>query len=85
MPISRGRALRDLFAWYHNPHLQRPTIYSQKLFFQNLIMRPSYGHARIFLPAFTCLDFPNLAISYAKPYVVAPGAGLARMPMGAQA
>ena len=30
-------------------------------------------------------DFcPNMAISYAKPYVVAPGAGLTGKPMGAQ-
>jgi hypothetical protein len=38
-------------------------------------MGKSYGPCRIFWPAFTCLDFPNMAISYAKPYVAAPGAG----------
>jgi hypothetical protein len=28
---------------------------------------------------------PNMAISWAKPYVAAPGVGLAGKPMGAQA
>jgi hypothetical protein len=48
-------------------------------------MGQSYGHRRIFLPAFPILDFPNMAISLAKPYVAAPGTGLAGKPMGAQA
>ena len=48
-------------------------------------MRQSYGPCGIFLPAITCLDFPNMAISWAKPYVAAPGAALAGKPMGAQA
>jgi hypothetical protein len=76
MPIARVRH-RDL-------HLQRPTINKQKSVFQNLIMKLSYGPRKIFLPAFICLGFPNMAISFAKPYVVALGAGLAGKPMGAQ-
>jgi hypothetical protein len=47
-------------------------------------MLKSYESRRIFLLAFKCLDFSNMAISYAKPYVPAPGAGLAGKPMGAQ-
>jgi hypothetical protein len=54
---KRARALRDLLARYRNPHLQRPTLYTQKSVCQNLIMRQSYGRCKIFLPAFLILDF----------------------------
>jgi hypothetical protein len=59
----------------------------QKSICQNLIMRQSYEPRRIFLPAFICLDFSNMAIFYvkAKPYVVASSAGLAGKRMGAHA
>jgi hypothetical protein len=60
-------------------------IKTQKSVCQNLIMQKCNGSRRIILPAFTCLDFPNMAISYAKPYVAASGAGLEGKPMGAQA
>jgi hypothetical protein len=75
---------RDLFAQYLDPHIQRPTLYTQQTVCQNSIMGQSYGPRRIFLPAFPILDFPNVAISWAKPYVAAPGASLAGKPMGAQ-
>jgi hypothetical protein len=61
-----------------------PRFTLKKSVCQNIIMGPSYGDFRIFLPAFICSDFPNMAISLAKPYVEAPGAGLAGKPMGAQ-
>ena len=77
--------LRDLLARYRDSDLQRPTFYMQKSVCQNLVMGQSYGPRRILSPAITCLDFPNMAISYAKPYEAAPGAGLAGKPMGAQA
>jgi hypothetical protein len=48
-------------------------------------MRQSYGPRRIFSNIQFIIFFLNMAISYAKPYVVAPGAGLAGKPMGAQA
>jgi hypothetical protein len=44
----------------------------------------TYKSRGIFLPAFICSDFLNMAISQAKPYVAAPGAGLGGMPRGAQ-
>ena len=55
--------IRDSLARYRDPHLQRPTFYIQKSVCQNLVMGQSYGSCRIFLPAFICLDFPNMAIS----------------------
>jgi hypothetical protein len=58
-----ARALRDFLARHRDPHLQRPTINRKKSVGQNLIMKQSYGRRRIFLPAFICLDFPNMAIS----------------------
>jgi hypothetical protein len=80
--------MRDILARYHNTHLQRPTIKTQKSVCQNLTMQQSYGSRKIFLPAFLMSRFSNtkfsMAISWAKPYVAAPGAGLAGKPMGAQ-
>jgi hypothetical protein len=55
VPIAR--ALHDLLARYHNPHLQRPKIKRQKKVCQNLSMGQSYEHRIIFLPVITCLDF----------------------------
>ena len=52
-----ARALRDLLALYHDPQLQRPTLYMQNPLSQNSIMGQSYGFRRIFLLAFICLDF----------------------------
>jgi hypothetical protein len=48
-------------------------------------MGQSYGLRRIFFQIQFIILFPNMAISLAKPYVAAPGAGLAGKPMGAQA
>jgi hypothetical protein len=79
-----ARALRDLLAQYRNPHLQRPTLYPQKIVCQNLIMGQSYGLCKIFFQIQFIICFPNMAISSAKPYVAAPGASLAGKPMGAQ-
>jgi hypothetical protein len=67
--------MRNLLARYYNPDLQRPTINQQNYVCQNLSMGHTYEHRRIFLPAFICLDSPNMAISWAKTYVAAPGAG----------
>jgi hypothetical protein len=80
-----ARASRDPPARFHNPDLQRPTIKKLKFVPQNPHMKQSYFPRRIFLPAFICLDFPNMAISLSKPDVAAPGAGLADKSMGAQA
>ena len=60
---QRARALRDLLARHRNPHLQRPTVQMKKSVCQNSIMGQSHGLYKIFLPAFTILDFPNMAIS----------------------
>jgi hypothetical protein len=54
---KRARAPRDLPARYRNLHLQRPTVWTQKIVRQNSIMGRSYGLHRIFLPAFLILDF----------------------------
>ena len=43
------------------------------------------GLAEYFCRPLLVWIFPNMAISWAKPYVEAPGAGLAGKPMGAQA
>ena len=43
------------------------------------------GFAEYFCRPLLVWIFPNMAISWAKPYVAAPGAGLAGRPMGAQA
>jgi hypothetical protein len=49
-------------------------------------MRQSYELCGIFFAGRTTFDFrPNIATSYAKPYVAAPGVDLAGKPMGAQA
>jgi hypothetical protein len=42
------------------------------------------GFAQYFCRPLLVRIFPNMAISYAKPYVAAPGASLAGKPMGAQ-
>jgi hypothetical protein len=42
------------------------------------------GLAEYFCRPLLVWIFPNMAISYAKPYVAAPGASLASRPMGAQ-
>jgi hypothetical protein len=57
-----ARALRDLLARRCDPHSQRPTIKMQKSACQNLTMVQSYEPRKILLPAFICLDFPNMAI-----------------------
>jgi hypothetical protein len=43
------------------------------------------GLAEYFWLPLLVWNFQNMAISSAKPYVAAPGAGLAGEPMGAQA
>ena len=48
-------------------------------------MGQSYGPRRIFFQIQFIIFYPNMAISWAKPYVVSPGVGLAGKPMGAQA
>ena len=46
---------------------------------------PKLWASQNIFPDQTTFDFwPNMAISYAKPYVAAPSAGLAGKPMGAQ-
>jgi hypothetical protein len=68
-----ARALRDLLARYHDPHLQRPTINAQKCHHGTKL----WASQNIFAGQ-TTFDFrPNMAISWSKPYV-APGAGQAR-------
>jgi hypothetical protein len=67
----KGRAIRGpilsvlVFILHDLPYsnLQRPTINTQKSVCQNLIMGQSYEPRRTFLPAFTCLDFPNMVVS----------------------
>jgi hypothetical protein len=80
------RAARDLLARYRDPHPQRLTINKKKTVCQNVIMEQSYGPRKIFFAGRTTFEFrPNMAISSAKTDVVAPGAGLAGKPIGAQA
>ena len=85
--MELARALRDLLALYRDPHLHRPTINMQKSSCQNLTMGQSYSCAsqNIFAGWITFDFWPNMALSWAKSYVAAPGAGLAGKPMGAQA
>jgi hypothetical protein len=47
-------------------------------------MEKVMGLAEYFCRPFLILICPNMAISYAKPYVPAPGAGMAGKPTGAQ-
>ena len=61
MRRSLARALRDSLARYRDPHLQRPTINTQKSVYQNLIMGQSYESHIIFLPALLMSRFSNMA------------------------
>jgi hypothetical protein len=54
---NSAHALRDLLARYRDPHLQCPTIKTQKYILRNLIMQRSYGLCRIFFPAGSLLIF----------------------------
>ena len=55
-------ASRESLARCRDLHMQRPTINLQNPFFQNLITGQRYEPRIIYLPASTCLDFPNMAI-----------------------
>ena len=68
------RALRDLLARYRDPDLATiQNSQAQQPVFQNLIILVIVGQRsglleppRILFPAFICLDFPNMAISWVR-------------------
>ena len=66
-------------------HLQRSTINVQKSVCQNLIMGQSYEPHRIFCRPLLVWILQIWPYPRHNPMVVALGAGLASMPMGAQA
>jgi len=59
----RARVLRDLLARYRDPHLQRPTLYTQQTVRQNFTIGQSYGPRRIFFQIQSIILVPNMAIS----------------------
>jgi hypothetical protein len=86
MGQCRAHALRDSLVRYRDPHLRRPTLYTQQTVCPNSIMGRSYGPHRIFLPAGSLLIFIQIwPYPRQNPMVAAPGVGLAGKPMGAQA
>ena len=57
--------VRRAILYSHNTAIRIYNVppFTRKTLCQNSIMGQSYGHRGIFLPAFICLDFPNMAIS----------------------
>ena len=57
--------VRCAILYSHNTAIRIYSVppFTRKTLCQNSIMGQSYGHRKIFLPAITCLNFSNLAIS----------------------